>query len=331
MASRSKRQRRRRREIVRQRSIQARENEAARLVPNVRSYDETSLGRFTTEQLRNVAGNLAVDFDNEKKKVEEQARQRFYNVPKITITKRDVMFASRPEITDRQMAEAHPKQRKLLRRQQRRRAEALEKISRANDYNNRLVDRNIRMQRYMEEHGLDVAETGLSQSLIQGTARENGIMRSKNVLKDREFVKGMSRGELIREITDVAEKVGKPAKTERRQKRRYKNVGTARKPKGWQALKGQDAEDFMTYRKLRGAFDPDIAKKYMKLKPGQKSVLHNATNFGSLLAKVVRSPDKYLKRKSKKPVFVFVNDSSSDKGKARRELSDFIDMVKQYD
>lgn len=328
MSSRSKRQRQRRKAQVRQRSLQARANEAARPNPTIRSYDEQTLNRLTTTQLRNAAQGLSKDFEHAQNVARTELRKQFYNVPKITITKKDVMYASRPEVTDQQIASAPSKRRKLLRQQQKRHNTAVEKIERANAYNAQLVDRTVKMQRYIEAHGLDVAESGLSESVLQGSTLNNSILRSKNVLKDKKFVKKMSRGELIREMTDVAEKVGKPAKRERRKKKNYKNVG---KRKGWKTLSRKQKDDFIIYRKLRGAFGSSIARDYMKLSKQERYLLHNSTNFDRLLQKAVKSPPKVVQGKSKKPTFIFANDSSSNKSEVRQQLIDFMNMVRKYD
>lgn len=328
MSSRSRRQRQRRKAQVRQRSLQARANESARINPNIRSYDENTLNKLTTKQLHYVARGLSKDFDHAQNVAKKEALNQFYNVPKINITKRDIMYAARPEVTDQQIASAPSKRRKLLRQQQKRHNAAVQKIERANDYNSRLVDRNIKMQRYIESHGLDVAESGLSESVLQGSTLNNSIIRSKNVLKDENFLKKMSRGELIREITDVAEKVGKPAKKERRKKKSYKNVG---KQKGWKALSRKEKDDFIIYRKLRGAFGIKFANDYMRLSKRDRYLLHNSTNFDRILQRAVKSPPKIVQGKSKKPTFIFANDSSSDKGEVRQQLIDFMDMVRKYD
>ena len=328
MSSRSKRQRQRRKAQVRQRSLQARANQAARPNPTIRSYDEQTLNSLTTIQLRNVAQGLSKDFEHAQNIAREQTLQRFYNVPKVTITKRDRMYADRPAVTDQQIASAPSKRRKLLRQQQKRHNAAVEKIQRAQNYESQRVDRTVKMQRYMENHGLDVAESGLSESVLQGSTLNNSILRSKNVLKDKNFVSKMSRGELIREITDVAEKVGKPAKKERRKKKNYRNVG---KRKGWKALSRKQKDDFIIYRKLRGAFGSNIARDYMKLSKQERYLLHNSTNFDRLLQKAVKSPPKVVQEKSKKPTFIFANDSSSNKNEVRQQLIDFMNMVRKYD
>lgn len=328
MSSRSKRQRQRRKAQVRQRSLQARANEAARPNPTIRSYDEQTLDRLTTTQLRNVAQGLSRDFEHAQNVAREQTLQRFYNVPKVTITKRDRMYADRPVVTDQQIASAPSKRRKLLRQQQKRHNAAVDKIQRAQNYESQRIDRTVKMQRYMENHGLDVAESGLSESVLQGSTLNNSILRSKNVLKDKNFVSKMSRGELIREMTDVAEKVGKPAKKERRKKKNYRNVG---KRKGWKALSRKQKDDFIIYRKLRGAFGTTIARDYMKLSKQERYLLHNSTNFDRLLQKAVKSPPKVVQGKSKKPTFIFANDSSSNKNEVRKQLIDFMNMVRKYD
>ena len=328
MSSRSKRQRQRRKAQVRQRSLQARANQAARPNPTIRSYDEQTLNRLTTTQLRNVAQGLSRDFEHAQNVAREQTLQRFYNVPKVTITKRDRMYADRPVVTDQQIASAPSKRRKLLRQQQKRHNAAVDKIQRAQNYESQRIDRTVKMQRYMENHGLDVAESGLSESVLQGSTLNNSILRSKNVLKDKNFVSKMSRGELIREMTDVAEKVGKPAKRQRRKKKEYKNVG---KKKGWESLNSREKDDFIIYRKLRGAFGSKLANSYQKLSKAQKYLLHNITNFDRFIQMVIHSPDKILKRKSKKPTFVFANDSKIDKENAQQQIVDFMNMVRKYD
>ncbi len=328
MSSRSKRQRQRHRAQVRQRSLQARANQAARPNPTVRSYDEQTLNGLTTTQLRNVAQGLSRDFERAQNVAREQTLQKFYNVPKVTVTKRDRMYADRPAVTDQQIASAPSKRRKLLRQQQKRHNAAVDKIQRAQNYESQRIDRTVKMQRYMENHGLDVAESGLSESVLQGSTLNNSILRSKNVLKDRNFVSKMSRGELIREMLDVAEKVGKPAKRERRKKKEYRNVG---KKKGWESLNSREKDDFIIYRKLRGAFGSKLANSYQKLTKAQKYLLHNITNFDRFIQMVIHSPDKILKRKSKKPTFVFANDSKIDKKNAEQQIIDFMNMVRKYD
>lgn len=324
----AKKARQRRREQVRERSRQARINEAAREKPHISSYDEISLERLTTPQLRNVARDLAADFDRERERVRNEAMSEYYNVPKLPVTKRDRMFAQRPDITPQRMQQAAPRQQRLLRQQQRRINAARDRIARAKQYDALRMDRSIERQRFNEFHGLDVGESGLSDKVIQGSSRNLDILRTRNVLSDTPFLKSMSREVLMREVLDTAEKVGKPTKRERYRKREYRNVKKRRK--GWEGLGRKDKDDFISYRKLRGAFDTRIASGYNRLSKKQKYMLHNATGFDKLLAKAVNSPIK-TKRRSNKPEFIFANGSNDDKMQVRQQLIDFMDMVRKYD
>lgn len=321
----SKRSNARRRAIVAARSRQARINESKRKVTTLRTYNDRSLNRLTDAQLRSVAKNIGKQTEQAKQAAIKKSQDEFYNVPIITITKRDRMYAARPLIPDSAIQAVPSKQRKLLRQQQKRRQAARDKIARAQQNLNLLQQRTIQQQRELELAGEDVAETGYRDRVIQGDQGLRDLVRMTNVLQNDEFVQDMSRTQLIREIKDSAERIGKKTSNKNNNKKNKKKKIERRGKKG--SRKWNNYVRDVTSHKLRDAFGNSLFHMYTRLTDNQRYYLQNATNFMAVIAAVIDS----LKRRMKgRVIWRFNSDSGRDKSAVEQQLKDFITQAKKY-
>lgn len=321
----SKRSNARRRAIVAARSRQARINESKRRVTTLRTYNNRTLSRLTDEQLRSVAKNIGKQTEQAKQDAIRKSQQEFYNVPIITVTKRDRMYAARPLVPDSAIEAAPSKRRKLLRQQQKRRQAARDKIARAEQNLNLLKQRTIQQQRELEFSGEDVAETGLRDRVIQGDQNLRDLVRMTNVLQNEEFVRDMSRTQLIREIEDNAERIGKKTSNKSNNNKNKKRKIERRGRKG--SRKWNNYVRDVTSHKLRDAFGNSLFHVYTRLTDNQRYYLQNATNFMAVIAAVIDS----LKRRIKgRVIWRFNSDSGRDKSAVEQQLKDFIAQAKKY-
>lgn len=321
----SKKSNARRRSIVAARSRQARINESKRKVTTLRTYNNRTLSRLTDEQLRSVAKNIGKQTEQAKKDAIRKSQREFYNVPVITITKRDRMYAARPLVPDSAIEAAPSKQRKLLRQQQKRRQAARDKIARAEQNLNLLKQRTIQQQRELEFSGEDVAETGLRDRVIQGDRNLRDLVRMTNVLQNEEFVRDMSRTQLIREIEDNAERIGKKTSNKSNNNKNKKRKIERRGRKG--SRKWNNYVRDVTSHKLRDAFGNSLFHAYTRLTDKQRYYLQNATNFMAIIAAVI---DSLKKRMKGRVVWRFNSDSGRDKSAVEQQLKDFIAQAKKY-
>lgn len=320
----SKRSNARRRAIVAARSRQARINESKRKVTTLRAYNDRSLNRLTDAQLRSVAKNIGNQTEQARQSAIKKSQDEFYNVPIITITKRDRMYAARPLVPDSAIQAAPSKQRKLLRQQQKRRKAARDKIARAQQNLDLLQKRTIQQQRELELAGEDVAETGYRDRVIQGNSSLRDLVRMTNVLKNDEFVQGMSRTQLIREIKDSAERIGKKTSNKNNNKKKKRKI-ERRGKRG--SRKWNNYVRDVTAHKLRDAFGNSLFHSYTRLTDKQRYYLQNATNFMAVIAAVIDS----LKGRAKRRVtWRFNSDSGRDKSAVEQQLKDFIAQAKKY-
>lgn len=324
MAKNSGKQRQRRRAIVKARSRQARENETLRTDPNPRDYSDRNLNRLTDEQLRAVAMDLGRQYGQVQHQAQAEARRQYYNVPQITLSKHDLMYAARPDISAQQIASLPPRKAKLARQQKKRHDAAVDKIHRMRRYDAMREQRTIAQERDRERLGMDVAETGLSQSTLQGYSDVNADLSTKNVLTDTPFLKSMEREVLQREVQDVARKLGKPVR-ETAKPKEYRHIKVSQ-PQGMSRNQRREYEDVVFSRKLR-AIDPRLAKRWNRLNKKQRYMLRNATAVEQEVNAVIGSPPKSQQKKSKNMVFVFRNDSAKDRAAVATKISDYFDSV----
>lgn len=328
MAS-SRKSGRNRRAIVAIRSQQARLNAQNRVVTSLKSYDETAIGRLSDANLIRVAVSLGRELDARKEQVRNEAQREYFNVPVVRLTKRDMMYASRPLISDQQIASAPSGKRHVLRQQQRRRAEAREKLRRQHQYAALRVHRSIEQQRLRESRGENIAETGVPTTVMQGDERFNRLLTNTNVLKDAQFVASMPREALVHEMADVADVLGKSLKRADRQRtRRYGNVATGKDIGPIGSKRRREYEDSVIYRKLSGALGTTMGRKYLRMNEKQRRQLRITTGFLGYLDNIVTSP-KGDKSKGL-PHFQFVNDRKKDVDEAKRTINDFMEMALHF-
>lgn len=323
--NRSRAQRRVRKRAIAERSAQARLNESKREVTSLRNYSDRALGRLTDRQLLSVARNLGLQQDRAQQQALREAQKQFYNVPQITVTKRDRMYAERPDISDAEIEAAQGGRRKLLRQQQKRRYEAKRKIRRSQENRRLLADRTIQQQRDMEASHEDVAETGLPDSVLQGEPATRALLSMRNVLSDDRFVRTMTREQLEREVKDVAERLGEDTG----QVRRAKGPGGRKAGKVGQKG-GKRYRDYVrdsNHHKLKDAFGTELSHIYDRLTDKQRSFLQNATNFTAVLSAVI---DSYTDKGAKRARYRFNSDSGKDRSAVMRELKDFMVQARKY-
>lgn len=327
MAKRSRSERRAQKARIAARSHQARINEAARNVTDLHTYNPNTVGKLTDRQLQTLAASLGEQQEMAKRAAVAKAGERFYNVPQIKITQRDRMYAQRPPISDAEIEAAPSKQRKLLRQQQKRRQAARDRILEAHDNERLLRKRTIMQQRAREWSGEDIEETGLPDRVLQGDPDVRRLLLTENVLKDHEFVAEMDRKQLEKEVLDAAERVGKKRKRDdekKPEKVRKKQRRGAHGTKKWNRYISNQ-----NYHKLRDAFGNDLAAMYQGMTDKQRYFLENATNFATLLARVIVSELQKMGRKAR-TIWRFATDSGEQKSEVAQQLREFMIMAKRY-
>ena len=95
---------------------------------------ETFLGNLSAQQLEQVARRIGQEFGEQQQALRARDNEPYQVVPDVHVTKLDREMASRPLISDAEIAAAPSKRRKTLRQQQRRRVKARQKIKRAQQF-----------------------------------------------------------------------------------------------------------------------------------------------------------------------------------------------------
>lgn len=203
---------------------QAAQARAARNIKQLGSYSHANLAKTADQQIVNIAKTLGQEWERQKKQAIKEAKATPYHATAVERpTKKDYMFAERPDITDAQIeAEPVAKRRKLLRQQQRKINEARRKINLWN-LDKAMPPRSVYEQRMDELHGTTDEGFGRNQII---PSKLTDFLQMKNVLGDEAFVhsqlEGGHRKELLNQMHDAAEVLG--LRTERKS-------GTGRRPK----------------------------------------------------------------------------------------------------
>lgn len=203
---------------------QAAQARAARNIKQLGSYSHANLAKTADQQIANIAKTLGQEWERQKKQAIKEAKATPYHATAVERpTKKDYMFAERPDITDAQIeAEPVAKRRKLLRQQQRKINEARRKINLWN-LDKAMPPRSVYEQRMDELHGTTGEGFGRNQII---PSKLTDLLQMTNVLGDEAFVhsqlEGGHRKELLDQMHDAAEILG--LRTERKS-------GTSRRPK----------------------------------------------------------------------------------------------------
>lgn len=189
---------------------QAAQARAARNIKQLGAYSHANLAKTADQQLVNIAKTLGAEWERQKKQAIAEAKATPYHATAVERpTKKDYMFAERPDITDAQIAaEPAAKRRKLLRQQQRKINAARRRI---NDWNldKAMPPRSVYEQRMSELEGTTGEGFGRNQII---PSKLTDFLQMTNVLGDEAFVRGQLKGghrkELLDQMHDAAEILG---------------------------------------------------------------------------------------------------------------------------
>lgn len=210
-----------------QRHVKARQAAQARAARNIKqlgSYSRANLAKTADQQIVNIAKTLGQEWERQKEQTIKEAKATPYHATAAERpTKKDFMFAERPDITDAQIAaEPIAKRRKLLRQQQRKINAARRKINNWN-LDKAMPPRSVYEQRMDELHGTTDEGFGRNQII---PSKLTDFLQMTNVLGDEAFVRAQlesgHRKELLEQMHDAAEILG--LRTERK-------TGTGQRPK----------------------------------------------------------------------------------------------------
>lgn len=195
---------------------QAAQARAARNIKQLGAYSHANLAKTADQQLVNIAKTLGREWERQKKQTIAEAKATPYHATAVERpTKKDYMFAERPDITDAQIAaEPVAKRRKLLRQQQRKINAARRKINLWN-LDKAMPPRSVYEQRMDELHGTTGESFGRNQTI---PSKLTDFLQMENVLGDEAFVRSQlksgHRKELLNQMHDAAEIMG--LRTERK-------------------------------------------------------------------------------------------------------------------
>lgn len=268
---------RKQRHVKARRAAQAR---AARNIKQLGSYSHTNLAKTADQQIVNIAKTLGQEWERQKEQTIKEAKATPYHATAAERpTKKDFMFAERPDITDAQIAaEPIAKRRKLLRQQQRKINAARRKINNWN-LDKAMPPRSIYEQRMDELHGTTDEGFGRNQII---PSKLTDFLQMTNVLGDEAFVRAQlesgHRKELLEQMHDAAEILD--LRTERK-------TGTGKRPK----TKSRDLYDkgdwpsymdkgrYEMFEKILGAsLGTKRLKRFRKLTAAQKRAFIELTD-----------------------------------------------------
>lgn len=259
---------------------QAAQARAARNIKQLGAYSHANLAKTADQQLINIAKTLGQEWERQKKQAIKEAKATPYHATAVERpTKKDYMFAERPDITDAQIAaEPVAKRRKLLRQQQRKINAARRKINLWN-LDKDMPPRSVYEQRMDELHGTTGEGFGRNQII---PSKLTDFLQMTNVLGDEAFVRsqleGGHRKELLDQMHDAAEILG--LRTERKS-------GTGRRPKvkSRDLYDGNDWPSYMNkgryemFEKILGAsLGAKRLKRFRKLTAAQKRAFIEMTD-----------------------------------------------------
>lgn len=334
MASRAVRRARKQRIAIL--SAQARKGEAQRTITTLQQVNMNKLDRLTVPQLRQVARLYGEEQEARKAQIVKAAQEAYYNVPVVHVTKLDRDLASRPLISDADIASAPVKRQKTLRQQQRRRIAAREKLGRAREYNALRQSRTVEQQQWRERHGLDAPNPNVMSHALSGSRELRDMLNTTNVLNDPDFVKGMPAETLKKEIKDAAKRVKSPQERERDDL--YKSYKKAKRGRNKKRVKQKKTQlqylRFLRQAQLKGALGKDVARQFTRLSDKQVRWLMNNTSFGKAMRNFVGNSPEYesweaVRKNAKNGKFKFVSESEKQKDKAKKQILDFFEMAKR--
>lgn len=268
---------RKQRHVKARRAAQAR---AARNIKQLGSYSRANLAKTADQQIVNIAKTLGQEWERQKKQTIKEAKATPYHATAVERpTKKDFMFAERPDITDAQIAaEPIAKRRKLLRQQQRKINAARRKINLWN-LDKAMPPRSVYEQRMDEISGTTDEGFGRNQII---PSKLTDFLQMTNVLGDEAFVRaqleGGHRKELLDQMHDAAEILG--LRTERK-------TGTGKRPKtksrdlynenGWPSYMGKGRYEI--FEKILGtSLGTKRLKRFRKLTAAQKRAFIERTD-----------------------------------------------------
>jgi hypothetical protein len=335
MASRAAR--RARKQHVATLSAQARKSEAQRNITSLNQVNMDKLDNLTVPQLRQAAQLYGAKQEARKAQIVKAAQEDYYNVPVVHVSKLDQDMASRPLISDAEIASAPAKRRKTLRQQQRRRIAAREKLGRAREYNALRQSRTVEQQQWRERHGLDAPNPNVMSHALSGSRELRDMLNTTNVLNNPDFVRGMPAETLKRELKDAAKRVKSPRELERDELyKAYKKANRERNKKRVKQKKTQlQYLRFLRQAQLKGALGKDVAHQFSRLSDRQVRWLMNNTSFGKAISNFIgNSPEhqswEAVRKNAKNNKFKFVSESEDQKAKAKKQILDFFEMAKRH-
>jgi hypothetical protein len=335
MASRAVR--RARKQHVATLSAQAHRSEAQRTITTLDQVDVNKIDRLTVPQLRQAAQLYGAKQEARKAQIVRAAQEDYYNVPVIHATKLDRELASRPLISDADIASAPIKRQKTLRQQQRRRVAAREKLGRAREYNALRQSRTVEQQQWRERHGLDAPNPNVMSHALSGSRELRDMLNTVNVLNNPDFVKGMPVQTLKKELKDAAKRVKSPRERQRDELNKlYKKAKRERSKKRTKQKKTQlQYLRFLRQAQLKGALGKDVAHQFSRLSNKQVRWLMNNTSFGKAIRNFIgNSPEhqswEAVRKNAKNKKFKFVSESETQKAKAKKQILDFFEMAKRH-
>lgn len=318
-------------------SAQAHKSEAQRNITSLTQLDPSKIDRLTVPQLRQVARLYGAKQEARKAQIVQAAQADYYNVPVIHATKLDRDMASRPLISDADIASAPVKRRKTLRQQQRRRVAAREKLGRARAYNALRQSRTVEQQQWRERHGLDAPNPNVMSHALSGSRELRDMLNTVNVLNNPDFVKGMPTETLKRELKDVAKRVKSPRERERDELYKLYNKGKRERNKKRVKQKKTQLQylRFLRQSQLKGALGKDVARQFTRLSNKQVRWLMNNTSFGKAIRNFIGNSPEYesweaVRKNAKNKKFKFVSESEKQKAKAKEQILDFFEMAKRH-
>lgn len=251
---------------------------------------ETFLGNLGAQQLEQVARRIGQEFGEQQQALKARDNEPYQVVPDVYITKLDREMASRPLISDAEIAAAPSKRRKTLRQQQRRRVEARQKIKRAQQFEAlSMASYTVGEMREMERAGESPFDV-LGTHTVGGSARDE-LMRSRanvfgterGISHARAMIREGGRRKLEREMLEYAGLVG----------RAPLRAGTRR------IFENEGVSDFDKAAQQLEAFDSSVAQKFDSLSNRQKRWLINNTNFSVVVREATWYNDKAHKWETK--------------------------------
>lgn len=263
---------------------QAAQARAARNIKQLGTYSHANLAKTADQQLVNIAKTLGREWERQKKQAIAEAKATPYHATAVERpTKKDYMFAERPDITDAQIAaEPIAKRRKLLRQQQRKINAARRKINNWN-LDKAMPPRSVYDQRVAEMTGT-TGDTGFSGNLVV-PSKLTDFLQMTNVLDDEAFVRARlkdgHRKEIIAQMHDAAEILG--LRTERDRKRTVPKKRKSGKSEdlygkgGWPIYMSKSRYD--TFGKVIGAsLGAKRLKRFRSLTAAQKRAVIELTD-----------------------------------------------------